>query len=184
MNIANMTSTEADLYRRICNFKLDQAEAAFPFSQRLAWEYQWTGIYTYRAIQEYKKFVFLATVTDHILSPSTVVDRVWHLHLLYTHSYWDDFCGKVLNKALHHSLGLGGKQDGLKYRYYYVQTLEMYQKYFGTPPADIWNAPKMKSETISYQWVDRQQYWILPKFNVLLKWMGNNWKLIKTKLHV
>ena len=94
-----MTSAEADLYKRICDFKLEPPEAVFPFSYKLAWEYQWTGIYTYRVIQEYKKFVFLAMVADHIVSPPTAVDRVWHLHLLYTHSYWDEFCGQILKKS-------------------------------------------------------------------------------------
>ena len=65
------------------------------------------GIYAYRVIQEYKKFVFLAMVADHIVSPSTNVDRAWHLHLLYTRSYWDEFCGKVLKKPLHHTPSSG-----------------------------------------------------------------------------
>ena len=163
LNITKMTYTEADLYKRICDFQLDSSSAIFPFSYKLAWEYQWTGIYTYRAIQEYKKFVFLAMVADHIVSPSTTVDRVWHLHLLYTHSYWDEFCGKVLKKPLHHSPSLGGKQEGLKYHHYYQQTLETYQQYFDIPPPDIWNSPKLKGEKIAYQWVDRDRYWLIPK---------------------
>ncbi len=178
MKTANMTPTETELYQLICNFKLDKAEAVFPFSQKLAWEYQWTGIYTYRAIEEYKKFVFLAMVADHIVSPPTVIDRVWHLHLLYTHSYWDDFCGKTLNRALHHSPSLGGKEEGLKYRYHYVQTLKIYQQYFGTPPADIWNSPQLRGESVSCQWVNREQYWILPNLNICVKWIYNYFKLM------
>ncbi len=73
-----MTPAQADLYKQICDFKLDPDFAIFPFSNKLAWEYQWSGVYTYRVIQEYKKFVFLAMVADHIASPSTAVDRVWH----------------------------------------------------------------------------------------------------------
>jgi len=59
--------------------------------------YRWSEIYTIRVIQEYKKFVFLAMVANHVVSPSVPIDRVWHLHLLYTISYWDKFCGEVLN---------------------------------------------------------------------------------------
>ena len=163
INKAIITPTQAELYKRICDFKLDSPSAIFPFSAKLAWEYQWTGIYTYRVIQEYKKFVFLAMVADRIVSPPTAIDRVWHLHLLYTHSYWDDFCDKVLKKPLHHSPSLGGKSEGLKYRLYYTQTLETYQKYFGTPPSDIWHNPKLRSEKFTYQWIDRNQFWIIPK---------------------
>ncbi|MEM8777647.1 MAG: hypothetical protein AAGF26_02000 [Cyanobacteria bacterium P01_G01_bin.49] len=173
MNLEKMTSTEVDLYKKICDFQLDLPGAVFPFSYKLAWEYQWTGIYTYRVIQEYKRFVFLAMVANHVVSPSTPVDRAWHLHLLYTHSYWDEFCGKILKKPLHHLPSIGGKQEGLKYRYYYLQTLETYQKYWGTPPPDIWNKPQLRGEKVSYQWLDRRQFWIIPKpklFNYLVNW--------------
>ena len=114
INKAIITPTQAELYKRICDFKLDPPSAILPFSAKLAWEYQWTGIYTYRVIQEYKKFVFLAMVANHIVSPPTAIDRVWHLHLLYTHSYWDEFCDKVLKKRLHHSPSLGGKVGRFK----------------------------------------------------------------------
>ena len=160
-----MTPTEADLYRRICEFELDPPNAIFPFSAKLSWEYRWTGIFTYRAIQEYKKFVFLSQVVTHQVSPSTIVDRVWHLHLLYTHSYWNEFCGKVLQKPLHHLPSLGSKQEGLQYRHQYRQTLASYRHYFGTAPSDIWNIPKLKGEPISYQWVNRSQYWLMPKIS-------------------
>ena len=85
--IKQMTPLQIDLYQKICNFKLDNPQAIYSFSDKLAWEYQWTKIYTYRVIKEYKKFIFLAMIAKHIVSPSTDVDRVWHLHLLYTHSY-------------------------------------------------------------------------------------------------
>ena len=62
INKAIITPTQAELYKWICEFKLDLPSAIFPFSAKLSWEYQWTGIYTYRVIQEYKKFVFLAMV--------------------------------------------------------------------------------------------------------------------------
>ncbi|ASC70583.1 hypothetical protein XM38_015230 [Halomicronema hongdechloris C2206] len=158
-----MTPDQKALYARICRFELDDPSASFPFSAKLAWEYQWSEIYTYRAIQEYKKFMFLATISDIDLSPSTVVDRVWHLHLLYTRSYWDEFCGKVLNKPLHHFPGSGGVDEGLKYYHQYCRTVDMYFNYFGAPPNDIWNRPKFKSEGTLFQWVDRRRCWIISK---------------------
>ncbi|WP_017300392.1 glycine-rich domain-containing protein [Nodosilinea nodulosa] len=164
-----MTPEQQILYAKICRFKLDDPAADFPFSAKLAWEYQWTAMYTYRAIQEYKKFMFLAAIADQDLSPSTAVDRVWHLHLLYTRSYWDEFCGKVLNKTLHHFPGLGGVDEGLKYYAQYCQTLDFYRSYFGTPPEDIWNQPKFKSEEALFQWIDRQRYWIVRRPRLILR---------------
>jgi hypothetical protein len=164
-----MTPAEIDLYDRINKFPLDLPGVAMPFSVKLAWEYRWEQTYTIRAIQEYKKFIFLAMVADHIVSPSTIVDRVWHHHLLFTHSYWDDLCGKVLNKSLHHTLGFGGKDEALKHYHLYERTLETYRKYFGTPPDDIWDYPPMRSKYPSYQWIDVDRYWLMPDPRYWLK---------------
>lgn len=162
-----MKLEQKDLYRRICRFDLDDPTAIYSFSYKLAWEYQWTGIYTCRAIREYKKFIFLAMVTGHPVSPSVQVDRVWHLHLLYTKSYWDDFCGNVLQERLHHSPSLGGQQESEKYRNDYIQTLDSYRCFFGEPPSDIWHLPKPRGEEASYQWFDRNQYWLIPKWKII-----------------
>ena len=114
-------------------------------------------------IQEYKKFIFLTVITEKTISPSAHIDRVWHAHLLCTHSYWHEFCGKVLKKAIHHFPLLGIKDEGIKYRNGYQQALESYQQYFGTPPADIWHAPRLRAEKYSFVWLDRNKYWMIPK---------------------
>ncbi len=158
----SMTAADHSLYQRILDFQVDLPNATFPFSYKLAWEYQWTSLYTLRTIDEYKKFVFLAVAANHMVSPSTPVDRVWHLHLLYTHSYWDDFCGQVLGKPLHHSPSLGGQQEGKKYQRVYQQTLFTYRQYFGDPPTDIWHPPRLRSESTDFQWVNKRHFWLIP----------------------
>jgi hypothetical protein len=155
-----MNQLEADLYRRICDFDLDDSGAIFPFSQKLAREYQWTSAYTLRAIQEYKKFMFLGMVSDRIVSPSVPIDLVWHMHLIYTYSYWNKFCGEVLGKPFHHSPSSGGKSEKLKYDRLYQETLIAYQFYFGIPPADIWINASVKRSS--------NKYWIVPN---LIDWM-------------
>jgi hypothetical protein len=149
-----MNSAETDLYRRICEFELNEPGASFPFSHKLAREYNWTSIYTFRAIQEYKKFMFLSMVAEHIVSPSVPIDLVWHLHLIYTHSYWHKFCDEVLGKPIHHSPSLGGKTEKTKYDRLYQETLATYQVYFDTPPADIWLNHS--------DWNRSQRYWVIP----------------------
>lgn len=133
-----MNPVEANLYQRICDFELDQPGASFPFSHKLARECNWTSIYTFRVIQEYKKFIFLGMVADHIVSPPKPIDLVWHLHLIYTRSYWDKFCPEVLGKPFHHAPSAGGRSEKIKYDQLYQQTLSTYQIYFGNPPPDIW----------------------------------------------
>jgi hypothetical protein len=39
----------------------------------------WSRPFALRAIEEYRKFVFLALVADHQVTPSDQVDQVWHL---------------------------------------------------------------------------------------------------------
>ena len=93
-----MTEEQRALWLKVQTFELDDPESTFPFSNRLARENGWTLEYTLRTIEEYKKFMFLICVGGHPLTPSDQVDQVWHLHLLYTHSYWKEFCATVLKR--------------------------------------------------------------------------------------
>jgi hypothetical protein len=119
------------LCRRILDFSLDQAGSELPFSQRLARENGWPPDYTQRVIEEYKRFVFLATIADHPVTPPDPVDQVWHLHLTYSRSYWEDFCPNVLGKALHHEPTRGGRAEQQKFSEWYRQTLESYERLLG-----------------------------------------------------
>ena len=103
-----------------------------------------------------------------MVSPSTIVDRVWHYHLLYTHSYWHNFCGKVLNKSLYHYPGGGRAEELVKDRHRYQATLELYQAYFGNPPVDIWDSAPLQSNHLAY----RNRYLLIPN---PLYWLNKNW---------
>jgi hypothetical protein len=158
-----MNPEQDDLYQRICNFNLDDPGASYPFSYKLAAEYRWPRSYTMRAIQEYKKFLFLGMVADHIVSPSVPIDLVWHLHLTYTDSYWNGLCAGVLGKPLHHRPSLGGKQEQLKYDLLYQKTLATYQQYFGKLPLDIWLTSPQKIFNQQYLVIPNPIYWLKPK---------------------
>lgn len=134
-----MNLQQMELYQRIQDFALDEPTATYPFSQRLARENQWSAEYTQRAIAEYKKFAFLAVAAGHPVSPPKPIDQVWHLHLIYTRSYWGEFCPKILQKDFHHEPSQGGRQEVDKFADWYDRTLNSYQAFFGeTPPTDIW----------------------------------------------
>ncbi|MGF2075510.1 glycine-rich domain-containing protein, partial [Enterococcus casseliflavus] len=90
--------------------------------QRLARENGWKLEFTRRVVAEYKRFIFLAIVAGHAVTPSQQVDQAWHLHLLYTRSYWDDFCGQVLGLRIHHGPTQGGSAEQAKYRDWYDRT--------------------------------------------------------------
>jgi uncharacterized protein (TIGR04222 family) len=161
-----MESKKVELYQRIQEFSLDEPESQLSFSKRLAKDNGWSLSYTQRAIAEYKKFVFLAVVTGHPVTPSDQIDQVWHLHLSYTRSYWQNFCPNILQMNLHHNPTRGGLAEGLKFEDWYSKTLDSYQQFFGMPPNDIWSAPNDRfSKDLNFVRINTEKNWVIPKFS-------------------
>jgi hypothetical protein len=160
-----MNHDESALWERIRQFALDDPTANFPFTTRLARENGWPLAYAQRVVTEYKRFVFLAMVAGHEVTPSDEVDQAWHLHLVYTHSYWDELCGQVLGRPLHHGPTKGGGGERMRFDEQYRRTLDSYQRWFNqNPPRDIWPpvalrfAPKQR-----FIRVDAAANWIIAK---------------------
>jgi uncharacterized membrane protein YgcG len=171
-----MNSQQLELWQRLLDFVFDKPNAILTFSKRLARDNDWTEQYALKAIAEYLKFIFLAVVAGHQVTPSEQVDRVWHLHLTYTQSYWNDFCPNVLQMTLHHAPTQGGSAERQKFLQYYSQTLESYEKFFGTPPKDIWTDPKIRfnfQPIASRLWqkeialIFRPKIWLLVTISIL-----------------
>ena len=116
----SMNTEHIELYKRIQAFSLDKQDAQLSFSKRLARDNCWSVQYATQAIEEYKKFAFLAVAADHPVTPSDQVDQVWHLHLTYTRSYWEEFCSEVLQTPLHHDPTLGGQAENQKFKDWYI----------------------------------------------------------------
>lgn len=136
-----MKNTE--LWKKICEFKLDDPDAEVKFSDKLCKEESWSQPFAIQAICEYKKFIYLCIVLPNGASPSEVVDKVWHLHLTYTDNYWNQFCKKTLGQDIHHFPSKGGKQEDSKHIDWYNDTLKNYITEFGEiPPASIWTFPE------------------------------------------
>tara|TARA_R110002096_G_scaffold13763_12_gene48482 strand:- start:664 stop:1452 length:789 start_codon:yes stop_codon:yes gene_type:complete len=143
------------LWQRLAAFSLDEAGVALSFSQRLARENGWSHSYALLAIEEYRRFVFLAMVAGHHVTPSDAVDQVWHLHLCYTRSYWEGLCGEVLGRPLHHGPTRGGAEEGRKYGDWYAKTLDSYRRHFGEkPPAQFWPAVAVRFARCDWRRID------------------------------
>ncbi|MDD9899649.1 MAG: hypothetical protein OXT65_01570 [Alphaproteobacteria bacterium] len=164
-----MALSDPNLWDRLRAFQLDDAKAALTFSARLARENNWTHDYALRVVEEYKKFTYLACTSKHKMPPSDEVDQAWHLHLLYTYSYWGEFCNNVLQKKLHHGPTKGGKTEGEKFLKSYVATKALYKEEFGTePPKNIWPMPKIRfSRPLKMARIDLHGNWIIPKAPLL-----------------
>ncbi|MGL4884690.1 MAG: DUF2207 domain-containing protein, partial [Waterburya sp.] len=177
-----MNSEQKQLFIKINNFSFNKENIDLSFSQRLARENDWDIEYTNRVIEEYRKFIFLAVVSGHIVTPSEAVDQVWHLHLTYTHSYWNEFCPNVLGKPLHHQPTEGGDSEQEKYDDLYSQTLKSYQKFFGNlPPQDIWSSPENRfGKDLSFKRINTEENWIIPKLNISF-WVKNITKNLLSK---
>src|SRR5262249_28486819 len=120
---------------------MDDPTAEAPFSVRLAYLNDgWSHEMALRAIVEYKKYIFMCSVSDGMVTPSRVVDSVWHFHLLYTRSY-KEMCNLMVGKDrfIHHEPSRGGVIEDAKFKGIYEKTtLKLYARLFGQPPEDIW----------------------------------------------
>lgn len=133
---------ENALWLRIENYVIDDANAVIPFSKKLAQTEKWTDAFTRDAIQEYKRFVYLCCIAENGASPSVVVDKVWHMHLLYTTEYWKNFCPNILHRELHHFPNIGGVTDHQKHHDWYLETLILYIQVFKQNPSEkFWCIP-------------------------------------------
>jgi hypothetical protein len=128
----------ADLWERLLKFPIDEPGAEYPLSKRLAEEQEWNHPYALRVVEEYRKFIFLCMISEKMCTPSLAVDEAWHLHLIYTKSYWEQLCLRTLGRLIHHEPATGNSGDESKFQELYVTTLELYARVFGPPPEDIW----------------------------------------------
>ena len=119
------------------------------FVNRIGTENNWEFSYTVRAIEEYKKFLFIYANCGHAVSPAHPIDIVWHTHILYTRNYFEEL-PKILGKILHHEpeTGRKSKAEVEMLQDYYSLTLENYRLYFGEEPKDIWTLEIKKNYSV------------------------------------
>jgi hypothetical protein len=159
------TPAQETLLAKILAFELDEPEAQLPFTARLAREQGWTHVFAGRVVEEYKRFVALAMLAGHPVTPSEQVDQVWHLHMVYTESYWQRLCRDVLGRDLHHRPTTGGAEEDGKFVDWYGKTLESYTRVFRSePPRDIWPSPADRfADAGGGRWVNTADFWLVPK---------------------
>lgn len=128
------------LWQDLAAMRIEPAGAMRTFGSRLAQENGWSRDYAARVEAEYRRFLYLmATASDGQVTPSDAVDQAWHLHLGYSRQYWEELCGRIVGRPLHHGPSAGGREEATRYRDQYCATLTRYAELFGeAPPADIW----------------------------------------------
>ena len=152
------------LWQRICTHPLVRPELGRDFRAQLAAEQGWNLAEADAAIEEYRRFCFLAVAGGINATPSSAVDQVWHLHLTHSRDYWQQFCPEVLGSSLHHLPSTGGAAELHRHQAQYAATLAAYEHYFGTPPSRWWPATSVLFDhRPRWSWVDRSRYWLLPR---------------------
>ncbi len=156
----------ASLLAALAAFRIDDvSDAGWSFAQRLARENRWSLAFAERVIVEYKRFLALSVLADHVICPSEQIDQAWHLHLTYTRSYWDRLCGGILGRPLHHSPTTGGPIEHHKHHELYQRTLDSYHRLFGAPPpSDLWPPPSRRfGADLQVARVNTAETWLLDK---------------------
>jgi hypothetical protein len=130
-----------ELWNKILAFDFNNPNVEYGFSLRLAKENYWTRSYTEKAILEYKKFMYLAASNDVMVSPSEVVDAVWHQHLVFSKSY--QVFAELIGKHVQHIPSTHNKNEFHKFKQAKEKTIELYHETFDKMPSDIWEGNSM-----------------------------------------
>ena len=158
-----MTEKQKEIWDKIQSFEIDDPDSSFSFTNRLVRENSWSLEYALRTILEYKKFLFLITISSFPQTPSDQIDQVWHLHLLYTKSYWIDLCKNTIHKDIHHGPTKGSEENVL-FKDQYLKTLQFYELVFNEqPPNDIWIDVENRFKSVWFTRVNRHKNWVIPK---------------------
>ncbi len=159
-----MIPMKRDLWLRIKRYqfenlvptrKRDHLAAAFgstdastrAFAGKLSRKLGWSGGFAQRAINEYRKFVYLGITSDFSVTPPKVIDQVWHEHLLFSRGY-REFCRDVLERDFDHTPELvPDAQQTAQFEAQYESTLALYAHEFNVaPPVAFWGIPKFRSD--------------------------------------
>lgn len=128
------------------------------FADKLSRKLNWKKNFALKAIWEYKKFVFLGVNNPKRVTPSKVIDQVWHEHLLFSTGY-RHFCTEIIHHDFDHHPELVEIDSQTEvFQSQYAATIELYQREFGIePPADIWGITKfsenLKKEEDKNAWI-------------------------------
>ncbi len=158
------TDSTRSLWQRIRDHAFEDAQAPLDFVAKLAREQGWSRAEALAAIEEYRRYCFLASLGIDAVVPSVAVDEVWHLHLTYTEDYWQRFCPIALGFPFHHRPGGLVRGDAAQYRRGYADTLAAYERWFGPPPERWWpgTAERFRAP-VRFRRVDTEQVWLLRK---------------------
>ena len=128
------------------------------FAHKLANKLNWNVSFAMKAINEYKKFIYLGLISDFVVTPSRLIDKVWHEHMLFTAGY-RDFCNNVIHHQFDHFPELVPMDDQTGvFSAQYMDTLALYKAEFNMDaPEAVWGKPKFDPAKIEGEFTSRKK---------------------------
>jgi hypothetical protein len=119
------------------------------FANKLKKKLGWERDFAFKVIREYKKFIYLGVVCKNPVTPSQIIDQIWHEHLLFSAGY-RNFCKNIINYNFDHNPELvTSSQSTQVFQDQYKYTIDLYRYEFGMePPSEIWNKTKFEEPLI------------------------------------
>lgn len=119
------------------------------FVAKIASKHGWSNAFALEAVSEYKKFVYLGVVSNFQVTPSKIIDVVWHEHILFTSAY-RKFCNEVIHYQFEHNPELVPMADETgRFNAQYLDTIKFYKSEFGyRPPSAIWGETKFNKKAL------------------------------------
>ena len=97
------------------------------FADKIARKHNLKHHFALKAVSEYKKFVYLGIVSDFNVTPSKIIDIVWHEHLLFSNAY-REFCNTIIEYTFDHNPELIPMTDQTgQFSAQYKDTLDLYK---------------------------------------------------------
>jgi hypothetical protein len=108
-------------------------------------------------------------VSEQMLAPSRIVDKIWHHHLCYTENYWEVLCERIVGRPLHHNPFTGGDAMRQQLAEAYKRTLVIYREEFRQdPPSKFWPDPARPSRETRTSQYDPDRQVVLPRASILI----------------
>jgi hypothetical protein len=103
-------------------------------------------------IDEYRKFLYISSITGQVQTPSKEVDLVWHYHIEHFENYLQ--ASEILfNKPFLHMPSDGSEDDEIKHKQLYENTLNTMEKFFGEVNASCWKSAEVRFSQ-KFRWVN------------------------------
>ncbi len=162
---------------RIAAHDFEPEGDALTFTGRLARDHGWSLAVACGAVEEYRRFCFLAVRSDVQVTPSEEVDEVWHQHLTFSRDYWQVWCRDVLRRDLHHQPTRGGASEEHRFADQYARTLACYEVYFGPPAVRYWPGTAERfGGGPRFRIIDRAEHMVVPipaSLRTALRWSSS-----------